>query len=147
MTDRPSEDAAPRLSDFPFRTFDTIRYADTDRQGHVNNAVFATFVETGRCAFLYDPDAPLAAVGAAFVIAELTLRFRAEIVWPGRVEIGTGVVRVGNSSIGLSHALFQDGRLKATAEAVVVQTDETSRRPRPLSDAAKAFLERYRIDG
>jgi acyl-CoA thioester hydrolase len=35
-------------ADFPFLTFDKIRYADTDRQGHVNNAVYATFLETGR---------------------------------------------------------------------------------------------------
>lgn len=35
------------LEDFPLRTYDKIRYADTDQQGHVNNAVFATFLETG----------------------------------------------------------------------------------------------------
>lgn len=29
------------LADFPFQTFDKVRYADTDRQGHVNNAAFA----------------------------------------------------------------------------------------------------------
>ncbi|WP_343068673.1 hypothetical protein [Kaustia mangrovi] len=44
-----------RLDDFPLRTSDKLRYADTDRQGHVNNAVFATFMETGRVAFLHDP--------------------------------------------------------------------------------------------
>ena len=32
----------------PLRTFDKLRYADTDRQGHINNAVFATFLDTGR---------------------------------------------------------------------------------------------------
>ena len=36
------------LDQFPLRTRDKLRYADTDRQGHVNNAVFATFLETGR---------------------------------------------------------------------------------------------------
>ena len=38
----------PALSDFPFHTREKLRYGDTDRQGHVNNAVFATFFETGR---------------------------------------------------------------------------------------------------
>ena len=37
-----------RAENFPFRTRDKLRYGDTDRQGHVNNAVFATFLETGR---------------------------------------------------------------------------------------------------
>lgn len=37
-----------QLKDFPSVTFDKIRYGDTDRQGHVNNAVFSAFLETGR---------------------------------------------------------------------------------------------------
>ena len=34
--------APPQLEDFPVRVGDLIRYADLDRQGHVNNAVFST---------------------------------------------------------------------------------------------------------
>jgi acyl-CoA thioester hydrolase len=41
------DDAAWRDA-YPSVTYDKVRYADTDRQGHVNNAVFATFLETGR---------------------------------------------------------------------------------------------------
>jgi acyl-CoA thioester hydrolase len=66
-----------RLEDFPFRTYDKVRYADTDRQGHVNNAAFATYCETGRVEFLFDPQQPLYPPGAAFVIARLALDFRA----------------------------------------------------------------------
>ncbi len=87
------------LNDFPSITFDKIRYADTDRQGHVNNAVFASFLETGRVEILYNPDAPVLPQGASFVIASLQLDFRKELKWPGRVDIGTGIVRIGNSSI------------------------------------------------
>lgn len=43
------------LADFPFTSFDKLRYCDTDKQGHVNNAVFSTFLETGRAEFLLDP--------------------------------------------------------------------------------------------
>jgi acyl-CoA thioester hydrolase len=39
---------APSLRDFAVYSVDKLRYGDTDRQGHVNNAVFATFLETGR---------------------------------------------------------------------------------------------------
>lgn len=129
--------AQPRpLESYPLRSFDTIRYADTDRQGHVNNAVFSTFLESGRVPLLYDREAPLAADGAAFVIAKLVLEFRSEINWPGRVEIGTAVASVGRSSLTLAQGLFQDGRLVATAETVIVQMDEQTRRSRPLSAQA-----------
>jgi len=129
-----------RLDDFPLRTSDKLRYADTDRQGHVNNAVFATFMETGRVAFLHDPQAPLAEPGSAFVIARLTIDFRAEIVWPGEVEIGTRVAAVGRSSLTLEQGVFQNGRCAARAESVIVLMDEATRRSRPLSPAARDRL-------
>ena len=143
MGDQPVAMQNLSLEDFPFQSYDKVRYADTDRQGHVNNAAFSTFLETGRVEFLYAPQNPLAAGDASFVIASLELTFSAEVNWPGRVEIGTGVVKVGNSSIRLMQGLFQDGRCVATAETVIVQMDERSRKSRPLSDEARAFLAQY----
>lgn len=131
------------FTDFPFKTFDKIRYADTDRQGHVNNAVFSTFLETGRVEFLYDPNNPLFDEGASFVIANLSLNLLAEIRWPGKVDIGTGVTKIGNSSLCLYQGLYQDGTCVATAETVIVQMNESSRGSHPLTDRTKAFLGEY----
>jgi len=135
-------DDAPALATYPLRRIETIRYADTDRQGHVNNAVFATLCETGRVAFLYDPVQPLAPDGASFVIARLTIDFRAEIRWPGEVEIGTRIQSIGRSSMVLAQGLFQNGRCVATAETVIVLMDETTRRSRPLPDTTIERLRR-----
>ena len=124
------------IDDFPIRSHDKLRYGDTDRQGHVNNAVFATFLETGRVEILADGDHPLAAPGCAFVIARLELDFRAEITWPGTVQIGTRVAKIGSSSMTLQQGVFQDGKLAATAKTVIVQMDETIRKSSPLSPSA-----------
>ena len=43
------------LADYPLQTHDKLGDSDTDRQGHVNNAVFSSFLETGRAELLYDP--------------------------------------------------------------------------------------------
>src|SRR5581483_567677 len=100
---RPIEDPPPmtaddpRLTDrasYPLWTHDKLRYADTDRQGHINNAKFATFLETGRVAFLYDPTAPLAPQGCEFVIARLVVDFLAELRWPGEVDIGSRILSI-----------------------------------------------------
>jgi acyl-CoA thioester hydrolase len=128
------------LADYPLKTYDKIRYGDTDRQGHVNNAGFATFLESGLVEILYDAGNPLADPGCAFVIAQLVLNFRAEVRWPGSVEIGTRVASVGRSSIRMEQALFQDGRCVATAETAIVQMDEITRRSSPLSAGAVARL-------
>jgi acyl-CoA thioester hydrolase len=127
---------------FPLRATDKIRYGDTDRQGHVNNAVFATFFETGRVEVLWDPKAPLADSGCSFVIAKVTIDFRAEITWPGEVVIGTRVGKIGRSSIQLEQVLFQGERLTATAQTVIVMIDESTHRSRALSDAAVERLEK-----
>jgi acyl-CoA thioester hydrolase len=130
----------PSLSGYPLRTHDKLRYADTDRQGHVNNAVFATLLETGRVELLYGTDGPLHEPGCSFVIASLHLEFLGEITWPGRVEIGTRVAAIGTSSMTLDQGLFQDGRCAATARTVIVQVNDATRRSQALSDGASRRL-------
>jgi acyl-CoA thioester hydrolase len=138
-----SSSPPPRTLDaYPCRIVDVLRFADTDRVGHVNNAVFATFCESGRVALLYDPKSPLAPPGTNFVIARLVLDFRAEINYPGTVEIGTVVARVGRSSATLQQALFHNGACVATSESVVVLMDEATRRSTALPPDTIAALER-----
>lgn len=132
---------ARSLSNFPSRSTDKLRYADTDRQGHVNNAHFATFLETGRVEFLYDADDPITDDGAEFVVARMELDFRGEIHWPGSVDIGTGIRRMGTSSVTVAQVIYQDDRCVAEAETVIVQIDTASRSSRPLSDSARARLD------
>ena len=142
-----ASDGVLTLGDFPIRTFDKVRYADTDRQGHVNNAAFATFLETGRVEVLYDPDAPLADIGASFVIARLILDFVSEAHWPGRIDVGTGVSKIGNSSLHLTQGLFQSGRAVARARTVIVHVDGSTKRSSPLTDHARTILEKLTLSG
>lgn len=131
----------PQLEDYPLRTYEKLRYADTDRQGHVNNAVFSTMLETGRVELLYDPDRPLAGEGCSFVIARLVLDFRAEIKWPGRVDVGTRVARTGRSSVTLEQGIFQEGRCVATATTVIVQVSDEGGGSAPFTARARQLLE------
>lgn len=128
--------------DFPLKSYDKLRYADTDRQGHINNAVFATFLETGRVEMLYQNDRQLIGENNSFVIASLTLDLLAEIRWPGTVEIGSCVVKVGTSSIMLYQQLFQNGQVVAKASSVLVQVNSAGKSD-PLSNEAKTILHRY----
>lgn len=135
-----------QLKDFPSVTFDKIRYGDTDRQGHVNNAVFSAFLETGRVELLYDPDFPGLSDDTSFVIASLNLVFIREINWPGKVDIGTGILKIGRSSITIFQKLFQNDVLVASAETVVVQVNHIQKQSTPLSEKAKASLEKWLLD-
>jgi acyl-CoA thioester hydrolase len=124
---------APRPEDFPHRTVETIRFGDLDRQNHINNAVFATYFESGRVIILYGEEYGLVVPGASFVLAHLSIDFLDEMHWPGEVEIGTAIAGVGNSSIRLDQALFVKGVCVATAENTLVLVDEATRKPRPFA--------------
>ncbi len=131
------------FENFPLRTFDKIRYVDT--QGHVNNSVFSSFLETGRVEILYNAEHPILAPESSFVIASLKLDFIKEIVWPGNVEIGTGVMKIGNSSIILFQKLFQNGLCVAKAETVIVQVHNEKKARSPLTEDAKNVLSQWLI--
>jgi acyl-CoA thioester hydrolase len=136
----------PHINDFPFRSHDKLRYGDTDRQGHVNNAVFTTMYETGRVELLQLGQSEGLDLGdVSFVIARLSLDYHGEIHWPGTVEIGTAVKALGNSSITFSQALFQNGECVSTAESVVVQVDNRTRRSTKLSTAVREKLQPFML--
>ena len=120
---------------------DKLRFSDTDLQGHVNNAVFATFCETGRVAFLYDEQLNLRGPGASFVIARLEIDYRAELFYPGQVDIGTRVLRIGQTSFRVGQGIFEGTSCAATAESVLVLMDDTTRKPKPLTPQLRAWLE------
>lgn len=131
-----------QLKDFPLQSYDKLRYADTDRQGHVNNAVFSTFLETGRVEFLYGAN-NIFSEDCSFVVAAIDLKLQAEITWPGKVDIGTGIAHIGNSSMRIFQKLFQHGKTVAVAETVIVQVRNDGTGSVPLNGGAKEALQQW----
>jgi len=134
-----------KRSDYATWATDTIRFADTDKLGHVNNAAFSTFLETGRTHFLLDPEKPLNTAGVSFVIARLILDFKAEMRWPGQAHIGTRCKSIGRSSFVLEQVIMQNDTVAALAETVMVMFDETTRKSTPLPDIAIARLKAIQV--
>lgn len=137
--------APPPLDRFPVRVPDIIRFGDLDRQGHVNNAVFSTYFETGRVGIIHDPEHGLQAPGAASVLARAEIDFLKELHWPGTVEIGTAVARIGRSSYVFAQAVYHDGACAAMAYSTMVLIDRTTRQARPLPPELIARLERLKM--
>lgn len=132
-------------SDYATWTFDTIRFGDTDKLGHVNNAAFSTFLETGRVHVLLDPAKPLNVPGATFVIAKLILDYKAEMRWPGEAHIGTRCKSIGRTSFVLEQVILQNDTVAALAETVMVMMDETTRKSTPLPESTVARLKEMQV--
>lgn len=134
MSDRSS---TPPLSAFPVTLTERFRYCDTDRQGHINNVVFAALLESGRVMMMHDRLDVLEGGGTQIVIASLSMQFLAEMHWPGEAIVATGISRLGNSSITLRQAIYHEGKCAATADSVIVLIDTRTRRATPLTPALR----------
>jgi acyl-CoA thioester hydrolase len=125
--------STPRLEDFPYRLSDNVRFGDLDPNQHVNNAVYATYFETGRVTLMKDPQYGLMQAGLAWIMVRLDMHFRAELRWPGTIELGLGVVKLGRTSVTFEQVVFSNGKCIASATSVGVLLDEATRRPAPLT--------------
>ena len=135
--------ATPKLEDFPWRLTDNVRFADLDPNQHVNNAVYATYFETGRVTLMKDPAFRLMPEGLAWIMVRLDIHFRAELTWPNVIETGLGVSRFGRTSVTFDQVVFCEGRCVASSQSVSVLIDEVTRRPVPLTDAVRQNFERW----
>jgi acyl-CoA thioester hydrolase len=126
-------DTTPRLEDYPYRISDNVRFGDLDPNQHVNNAVYATYFETGRVTLMKLLEYGLTPPGLAWIMVRLDIHFRAELHWPGTIELGLGVAKLGRTSVTFEQVVFSEGKCIASAMSVAVMIDEASRRPTPLT--------------
>jgi len=131
-------DATPRLEDFPYRLSDNVRFADLDPNQHVNNAVYATYFETGRVTLMKDHSYGLMPEGLGWIMVRIDIHFRAELHWPGQIELGLGVAKFGRTSVSFDQVVFSEGKCVASARAITVLIDEVTRKPVPLTPELKA---------
>lgn len=131
-------DATPRLEDFPYRLSDNVRFADLDPNQHVNNAVYATYFETGRVTLMKDRSYGLMPDGLGWIMVRIDIHFRAELHWPGKIELGLGVAKFGRTSVSFDQAVFSADKCVASARAITVLIDEATRKPVPLTPELKA---------
>ena len=122
-----------------------VRWSDGDPLGHVNNAVYLTYLESARGGLVED------ALGAGewsnWILARIELDFLREIPISVReITVRCAVLRIGNSSVRTrDEAVLADGTVAARAEAVIVVRNLETGRPRPLSERERVGLARYLV--
>jgi len=115
-----------------------VRWRDSDGFGHVNNAVFLTYLEEGRDAFYaqtFDTE-------PYYVLARLEVDFRAEVRHQDRqVTVRIQAERMGTTSlITRETILTAAGTVAAEARVVTVRWDPGQHRPVPFSERERTWL-------
>ena len=124
-------------------TNSTIRYSDLDPNGHVNNGAINAFFEDGRVCFRNEHMLQLGDdILTGFVLVKFSVNYLAPLFFPGSVDIGTVVTRVGRSSYNLGQGIFDGEICVATAEVVTVFIDSNTKKSQELTQDLRAILER-----
>jgi acyl-CoA thioester hydrolase len=113
-------------------TRETVRFRDCDAMGHVNNAVYSTYLEQARIGIM-------GGLGE-MILARVEIDFRAELRAGEEVEVRSRCERIGTKSFDLGHEMWAGERLVAEAKSVLVGYDYSDGRSVPLSDEQRRRL-------
>ena len=120
------------MADFTHVYRDTVRFRDCDAMGHVNNAVYSTYLEEARIGVLGGL--------SGFILARVEIDFRSELHAGEEIEVRTRCSRIGTKSFELEHEIHAEGRLAAEAKSVLVGYDYERGQSVPLSAELKERL-------
>ncbi len=140
MTD-PSPDLKLRAT-YATWTQDSVRYADLDPNGHVNNGAVNQYFEDGRVHFRSERMAFLGeALFTGFAVGRFTATYHAALTYPATVDIGTVVTRIGTSSFDLGQGVFNGEICIATAQVAQVYFDPATGKSTKLPDPIRSAFE------
>jgi len=120
------------VSEGDFVHREQVRFRDLDPMGHVNNAVFLTYIEQARVAFLARVGAATGLEDMNMIVARAEIDFKTPVRLGQEVEISVHASRFGTKSFDLDYDLRVDGELVAEAKSVQVAYDYDRREPMQL---------------
>lgn len=115
-----------------------VRFRDLDPLNHVNNALFNTYLEESRLLFLNELGILKEAYedGKSFVLVKCTIEYLKQITFPSKLLIGSGISKIGNSSLEAVQAIYdsESKELKSVAFSKGVWFDLKTQRPTRLPE-------------
>ena len=122
------------MDGFPFVHRDAVRFRDLDAFGHVNNAVYATYLEDARNAYLRELGLVRSIADIKMILARQEIDFRAQVDVGEQLEVGVRPARFGTKSFDLEYEIRAGDRVAATAKSVIVAFDYDANESIPLPD-------------
>ena len=123
-----------------------VRFRDVDAMGHVNNAVYFTYLETARVEYMRRVafESPFRQLSEApLILARISCEFKQPITYGQSVEVGTRVREMRTSSFLIEQHIYADGQLAAVSEGVVVHYDYRAGSSTPIPDQVRARVQAF----
>ena len=126
------------LKDFSFTSKISTRWKDLDAFQHVNNAIFASYVENARVEFFMRWGLPSDGKGKSIIVASLNIDYVMQVKHPSDLIIGQKVINIGNTSFVITSVVFDSkGNVAAISKITSVCYDFDSQSPVPVYDKIK----------
>jgi acyl-CoA thioester hydrolase len=133
--------AADPLEGYRYRFPIEVRFRDLDALGHVNNAVYLTYLESARIAWWMHVSGRRDLQALDMILARVEIDFRSPVTYAERLEVGMRCVSIRRSSFQVDSAIAASGgRLAAQARKVLVHYDYALQKPTPLPEELRQRL-------
>ena len=120
-----------------------MRFRDIDGMGHVNNAVYLSYVELARTQFYMHQANKRTLDEIDFILAHVEIDFESQATWGDQIQVAVWPSKIGNSSFTLSYEVKEKrtGRILARAKSVLVSYDYEKRKSKPIPDEFRTLLQ------
>lgn len=138
---------ATRADFAEFRPLQT-RWMDNDVYGHMNNVVHYSLFDTAVNGWLMEEGVLDPRTSESYgLVVETGCRYHAELGFPGWIDAGLKVAKLGTSSVRYEIGLFAKGEESAAAEGffVHVYVARDSHKPVPIDEARRTVLSRLML--
>ena len=119
-----------------------VRFRDLDALGHVNNAVYLTYLESARLAYWLQVTGLRDLAAMNVILARAEVDYRSPVGYGERLEVGVRCASIRRSSLALEQAIVEagSGRLVAEARKILVYYDYAAQRPLAIPDELRQKL-------
>jgi len=136
-----------RVSEQEFTVVHEIvpRFRDTDAMGHINNAVYVTYLEVARQVYWKRLDAHADYRRVPFILAHVDIDFRSEALVSEVLEAGLRLEWIGAKSFAFRYRIWEKTSRRTVAEANTVQVcyDYGAKKTMAMPGALKHALESF----
>lgn len=108
-----------------------LRFDDLDVNGHVNNVAIILLLQEARVHFHRTLQLPDLDPDMRTVVAAMNVEYGGELLYPGSIEIGSGIAAIGRTSYTFGQLIRQDGISAVYSQITMVVTDANGAAPVP----------------
>lgn len=119
------------------------RFRDTDMMGHINNAVYLSYLELARVEYWKAVAGSLDFSKTSFILARVEIDYKIPATLRDPLSVGIRVQRIGGASFNNEYAVFSGAQVAAVAKTVQVMYDYTTSKPIRMPQEYRSRIEQF----